>query len=85
MRHEQEEAWYPGVRNEVLAVSDRAARRGHLACKRLARLFCQRYYCSAEGTFGPLQTCQVPLRLSHARGRDLEKTRVLSEVQNEIS
>ena len=44
---------------------------------------CQR---SAEGTFGPLQkACQVPLCLSYARGRDLEKTRALSEVQNETS
>ena len=79
MRREQEEITFKGCDE----ISDHVARRG-IASKRHYHVFCgsQR---SAEGTFGPLQTCQVPLRLPHARGRGLEKTWYLSEVQNEIS
>jgi hypothetical protein len=83
MRREQEAARIKGY-NELLTASTLAAARGHLACDRSWRVFCERRHGSTESTFGSLEkTCSISVRLSDARRCDLEKIRVLSEVQNE--
>jgi len=65
-----------------LTTSDLAAACGRLACNWSQRLFC--WHPGAEYTFGYLEKSRsVSLRLSHARGRHLEKTGQMSEVQNE--
>jgi hypothetical protein len=84
MRREQEESLNPRGKNEVPTASDRAALRGSIDSDDCKPVHCPGRLCTEKGTIGALQKAgSVSLRMSDARGCDVQDPRHMSQVQDE--